>query len=206
MPSRVGGPLIRTPVTREVLRQLDGLPAADAHNILARFGPARAAEISSRVGVSWSDLESFLDLIDCLAEHIGADRVRDLFERGYLEGFSKIGFVESFIEAALRLWSRSPVTLARALPAAWNSLSRDCGVFSTPTRTGEQSFQIELSNCHPMMRERTAWTTAFEGVFLGFFAQLGVTGEATMVDFDVRTGVARYEAGWVTTAKAASSR
>lgn len=192
------GGRIRCAVTGEVLRQVNKLPPKERRPVLERFGEARAVEVLGQLSVTWLDLETHLDLVDALDGQLGPARVREIFERAYLEGFSRLGMIEGFINAAVRLWSPRPMTLTRALPRAWDSLSTDAGTWAAPAETGERTLRIELQRCSDVMLERSAWTHNFEGVFQGFLSQLKLRGEAALVELDPKRRVATYEMRWST--------
>lgn len=187
---------VRAPVTKEVLRQIERLPESQADAVLESFGSGRAGRIRKAIGVSWIDGLDHLDLLEALGQHLPEPAIRSLFERCYLEGFSSAGLVKGFIDAALRLWSANPLTLAKALPRAWDMLTCEAGHFRPPTLLGPEHLQMEIYDLNVPSLERTAWLTGFEGTFEGFMTQTRCVGEARVRDLDPTQRTVSYELRW----------
>lgn len=170
---------IRAAIPKTALAYLDRSKPELAKAARDRLDPDVLERIETTIAVGWVPIDVHLDLVDLLHERVGTPGLQLLFCDVYVGGFSKLGAIEGFLNATLRMFKREPTSLARAMPRAWDSLSKGLGTFTVPTATSARTFEISYSSFGPPMSERPAWAYTFAGVLDGALRHVDATGHTT---------------------------
>lgn len=173
-------PGLRAAITKTLLDHLARHDTVLEEAVRRRVDPEVLESIEALVAIAYLPIGHHLDVVDAIEQEIGAEGLQQLFAEVYLEGFSRLGALRGFLDATLRIFSADPMSLGRALPRAWASMSRDLGRFTAPERVSEQAFETRFVEFPEALLERPAWVWTFAGLIDGLLRHVGAEGRTTV--------------------------
>ena len=174
---------MRTAITKTLLEHLARHDPELHEKVQQRVGPEVLGEIDGLMAIAYVPIDHHLDVVDAIEQEVGPEGLQALFADVYLQGFSRLGALRGFLDATLRMFSASPMSLGRALPRAWASMSRDLGRFTSPEPISEHGFETSFVEFAERLLDRPAWVWTFAGLIDGLLRHVGCVGH-TAVDRD----------------------
>jgi hypothetical protein len=172
-------PRIRANWTRTVLDYFrSALSATIYERVYARVPERSRQSIDKASTFDWLPAEHHMAIADALSAILGNDDAETQWRRMTGTSFDKPIFRPLF-QGALSLFSASPITMARVLPAGWGLIAADAGVFTIEPGSTDHGV-VCWSNIPRPILACPAFLAAWRGGLHAFIDVLGRAGEVRM--------------------------
>ena len=184
-------PAVRGRHMQTFVGAIDQLPALDRGVLRERLA-ATLETIARASPVGWVPADLNLEATRVVSDHLGPERTRLFFRDLLLAGF-KTPLLAAFVSGALRLAGSDPGAAFKWVPQGFGLVFRDCGVWSTHTRT-PTSMVVEIKELPPPMRD-PIWLNSVASSLSAVFILTSKQGEMRLETADAGA-TANLRATW----------
>lgn len=146
-------PAIRASYAKTVVATMKLCGAEERSQLLARLDPGVRASIREYSLLDWMAAEEFARLVQLVLDTIGPARAKVFWRVNLLNSLERT-LLRPLRLGAIALYGKSPGSLLRMTPQAWDLVSRNCGRCRTSEEPGGMRLRFEdlpQEVCNPGM-------------------------------------------------------
>jgi len=188
-------PAIRAAVTKDFIDVLDSVRPELWQRMLAELPADDRLTIEKTLRIAWLPLELHLRLNEAARRLAGLDAYREAWCRAMVRTFEQ-PILKPIVEAGVRLFGFTPMTLARLTPRVWGFLFRDAGGARWDAGPTDQEARIAVDGFPAAPREAETFFAGLVGVFQAFFVLTKVRGTVEIAEQAPAEGHAAFVIRW----------